>query len=75
MDVAPSGTETLMTVGDAARLLELSTSRVRQLVTQGRLDAVRTVSGIRLFRRVDVEKLISQRREQLVQVANKDSER
>ena len=64
MDVAAYDTEQLLTVGDAARLLELSTSRVRQLAEQGHLRATRTAGGVRLFRRPDVEALLWQRRDQ-----------
>ncbi len=64
MDVAAFDTEQFLTVGDAARLLELSTSRVRQLAEQGHLQATRTAGGVRLFRRPDVEALLWQRREQ-----------
>ena len=63
MDVALSGTEPLLTVGDAARILGLSTSRVRQLAENGTLTIMRTSSGIRLFPRRDIERL-SRLREQ-----------
>ena len=64
MDVAAFDTEQFLTVGDAARLLDLSTSRVRQLAEQGHLRAARTAGGLRLFRRPDVEALLWRRREQ-----------
>jgi excisionase family DNA binding protein len=54
----------LLTVADAAQLLRLSVDMVRHLENAGRLPALRTVKGMRLFKRVDVEALAAQRREQ-----------
>jgi excisionase family DNA binding protein len=51
----------LMTPSDAARILGLSSDSVRVLSDSGRLATLRTVSGRRLFRRGDVEKLASER--------------
>ena len=51
----------LMTTGDAARLLGLSTDMVRLLEREGRLPAQRAINGFRLFRRGDVEKLVAER--------------
>jgi excisionase family DNA binding protein len=51
----------LMTTGDAARMLGLSTDMVRLLERDGRLPAQRTINGFRLFRRGDVEKLVAER--------------
>ena len=51
----------LMTPSDAARILGLSADSVRALSDAGRLPTLRTVSGRRLFRRGDVEKLASDR--------------
>lgn len=51
----------LMTPSDAARILGLSADSVRVLSDTGRLATQRTVSGRRLFRRGDVEKLASDR--------------
>jgi excisionase family DNA binding protein len=47
----------LLTVMDAARVLDLAPATVRQLENTGKLPAMRTVSGTRLFRRADVEDL------------------
>jgi hypothetical protein len=47
----------LFTPTDAARLLGLSVSSVRAVANTGLLPALRTVSGYRLFRRRDVERL------------------
>ena len=44
-------------IGDTARLLGLSTSRVRQLAEQGKIATLRTPGGVRLFAREDVETL------------------
>ncbi len=43
---------------EVARLLHLSESGVRKWEREGRLKAIRTATGQRLFRREDVEKLI-----------------
>lgn len=51
----------LMTPSDAARILGLSADSVRVLGDTGRLPALRTVGGRRLFRRGDVEELAAQR--------------
>ena len=51
----------LMTPSDAARILGLSADSVRVLSDNGRLPAMRTVSGRRLFRRGDVDRLAAQR--------------
>jgi excisionase family DNA binding protein len=51
----------LMTPSDAARILGLSSDSVRALSDSGRLPTLRTVSGRRLFRRGDVEKLATER--------------
>lgn len=61
MDVAEFRTEPLLTIGDAARLLGLSTSRVRQLADGGALPVIKTASGVRLFHQRDVERLTAQR--------------
>lgn len=48
-----------LTVGPVARLLNKSESRVRQMADVGILPSTLTTSGVRLFRRIDVERLIS----------------
>lgn len=55
----------LMTPSDAARILGLSADSVRVLSDNGRLPAMRTVSGRRLFRRGDVDRLAAQRAQRL----------
>ena len=47
--------------GDAARILELSDERVRQLEAEGKLSALRTPRGVRLFLRSDVVRLQRER--------------
>ena len=54
----------LMTPSDAARVLGLSADSVRVLSDSGRLPAMRTVSGRRLFRRGDVDRLAAERAQQ-----------
>jgi excisionase family DNA binding protein len=51
----------LMTTGEAARVLGLSTDMVRLLERDGLVRAQRTTNGLRLFRRRDVEKLAAKR--------------
>jgi len=55
----------LMTPSDAARVLGLSADSVRVLSDSGRLPAMRTVSGRRLFRRSDVDRLAAERAQQV----------
>ncbi len=50
-----------LTTHDAARVLGLTTPRVRQLADTGTLPVIRTASGWRLFARADVERLARQR--------------
>ena len=52
----------LLESADAGRILNVSAGFVRQLAQRGRLRAaVITPRGVRLFRRVDVERLAAQR--------------
>jgi excisionase family DNA binding protein len=59
----------LMTPSDAARILGLSADSVRVLSDSGRLPALRTVSGRRLFRRSDVDRLAAERAQQIAAAA------
>ena len=52
----------LLTTSGTARLLELSSESVRAYERAGKLPATRTESGMRLFRRADVERLAAARR-------------
>jgi excisionase family DNA binding protein len=54
----------LLTPSDAARVLGLSPDSVRVLSDTGRLPAMRTISGRRLFRRGDVDRLAAERAQQ-----------
>jgi excisionase family DNA binding protein len=51
----------LLTVADAARLLGVVPATVRQMNRDGRLPAIRTEGGIRLFQRDDVLQLQAER--------------
>jgi len=53
----------LMTGIDAARILDLSVDMVRLLARDGRLPSLRTIRGVRLYRRGDVERVAEERRE------------
>ena len=55
--------EKLLTVGAAARLAEVSADTIRSWERDGRLSATRTTTGIRLFRRKDVERIVLRRRD------------
>ena len=54
--------EVFLTVGDVARLIGKGPQRVRQLEQAGVLKAIRTVSGMRLFAREEVEEFLASQR-------------
>jgi len=60
----------LMTPSDAARILGLSADSVRVLSDSGRLPGLRTVSGRRLFRRGDVDRLAAERAQNAMAAAS-----
>ncbi|MFQ5880375.1 MAG: helix-turn-helix domain-containing protein [Dehalococcoidia bacterium] len=53
--------ERLLTCGDAARVLSVVPDTVRAMERAGRLPAVRTLGGIRLFRREDIDRVAAER--------------
>ena len=53
--------EELLTPSEAAHVLSLSADTVRSLSDKGILPTLRTMSGRRLFRRADVERLAQER--------------
>jgi len=53
--------EQLLSAADAARLLGVVPATVRQMERDGRLPALRTRGGMRLFRINDVNRLMDQR--------------
>ena len=55
----------LLTVGDAATILSLSVDMVRVLHRQGKLPALRTPGGYRLFLRADVNRAARERARKL----------
>jgi excisionase family DNA binding protein len=61
MNMSHHHPDDLLTPSDAARVLGLSADSVRVLSDNGRLPSMRTVSGRRLFRRSDVDRLAVQR--------------
>ena len=63
----------LMTPSDAARVLGLSADSVRVLSDSGRLPAMRTISGRRLFRRSDVDRLAAERAQIAASAASKEA--
>jgi excisionase family DNA binding protein len=54
-------TEVPLLTRDVARLLDVSTERVRQLAREGRLEAIRTAGGIRVYARASVETYLRSR--------------
>ena len=50
-------------LGETARILEVSQETVRRFEADGRLRAVRTSRGVRVFERSDVERLARERAE------------
>jgi excisionase family DNA binding protein len=55
------GADDLMTASDAGRILGVSVDMVRVLARNGELRFMSTISGVRLFRRADVENLAKRR--------------
>jgi excisionase family DNA binding protein len=53
----------LLTTGEAGRLLGVGSDRVRQMEREGKLSAMRTATGLRLFDRRAVERLAAERNE------------
>jgi excisionase family DNA binding protein len=51
----------LLTVIDVARILKVSGDSVRIYERQGRLPALKTLGGIRIFKRSDVERFSTNR--------------
>jgi excisionase family DNA binding protein len=51
----------LLTVGDVAKVAAVSCSLVRWWDRSGKLPAIRTAGGVRLFDRADVERLAAER--------------
>lgn len=56
-----AGADDLMTASDAGRILGISVDMVRVLARGGSLPFKSTISGVRLFRRADVEALALRR--------------
>ena len=58
-----------MTTNDVAKLLNVAPDTVRSYERTGRLAALRTTSGVRLFHRGDVEQFLAKRKEAEVKEA------
>jgi excisionase family DNA binding protein len=52
----------LLTVSETARALDVAAATIRDWADRGKLPAVRTSSGQRIFHRADVERLQEERR-------------
>lgn len=63
----------LLSVADASRILNVVPATVRAMERAGRLPALRTAGGIRLFRREDVERLAVERHRREVPEASSNS--
>jgi excisionase family DNA binding protein len=57
----PQDEDILLEVGEAGKLLDISTVRLRDLADAGRIPVLRTARGQRLFRLRDVEALARER--------------
>jgi len=55
------GDQGWLTVSDAGKVLGVTPDAIRDLERRGRLHAIRTLGGVRLFRAQDVEHLRQQR--------------
>jgi excisionase family DNA binding protein len=64
--------DSLITVAEAAEILDLSTPGVRHLDNTGQLPSVRTSSNQRRFRRADVEELALRRAQQKAETAARE---
>ncbi len=53
--------EQILTTGDAAKRLDVSGEYVRKLTREGKLRAIRTVSGQHLFEASEIERLAVER--------------
>jgi excisionase family DNA binding protein len=53
--------DALLLTSEAGKILEISPDQVRHLERTGRLPAVKTSGGVRLFKRCDVERLARER--------------
>jgi excisionase family DNA binding protein len=56
-------------ISEVARELGCTPATVRLMERRGELPAIRTSSGVRLFRRVDVERVKATRQQEQVRVA------
>jgi len=54
----------LLLPGEAARLLDMTPAGVKAVCARGQLEALRTSSGVHLFRRADVMALVGRRAQQ-----------
>ena len=66
-------TKPLLTVGDVALLLGISTDTVRRWAIRGRIPCIALPSGHRRFRREDVLPLLSSAEERAEQLAERRS--
>jgi excisionase family DNA binding protein len=61
MSMAPSATDPPLLTNEAARILDVTPETVRHWERVGRLPAIKTARGVRLFFRGDVERLARER--------------
>jgi excisionase family DNA binding protein len=54
----------LLIASEAAKLLDCTAANIRALERAGKLPALRTESGVRIFRREDVDRLAVERKQQ-----------
>lgn len=53
----------ILTTGEVAKILGLSTQRIRQLEASGDLHPRRTATGVRIFECVEVQRLLHRRQQ------------
>jgi excisionase family DNA binding protein len=58
----PPNPNDLITVAPAARILKMSEGFVRRAADDGRLHSTRTSTGLRVFRRCDLDRFLDERR-------------
>jgi excisionase family DNA binding protein len=62
-EVTMKNTEELMTSYDASRIADVSAATIRLWANRGKLTAIRTTGGVRLFKRSEVEAVAQRRKE------------
>lgn len=67
-EVTMKYSEQLMTAYDVSRIADVSASTIRLWADTGKLTAIRTAGGVRLFKRSDVETVVQRRKDSLTRI-------